>query len=357
MEKVPFSPAELVPVGHYPTGRPGEPALPVMDSPISARDNLLGLLSGGEALWMPHQGERLLFNPSLLPDCVARGFVMESRPFDMRSFGGRDMFGVTWEFDPAARGSMVRQGDPLVKDLSRWEEQVEFPDPDGWDWAASAEENRELLSSGLTVVCTVFTGLVERLISLVDMGNAMVALIDEDEQEAVHRLFDRLCGLYDTLFRNLKRWYGCDGIWFHDDWGSQRGPLFSPDTGREMVLPYLKRIVASAHRYGMFFELHSCGKNEQMVPLMIEAGVDMWAGQEINDKEMLAQAYPKGILFGVEPRPLPPDADESAVRAEICRLLDAFPARNVFIGMHRNVHPLEYQILYEESRRRYCGEA
>lgn len=88
---------------------------------------------------------------------------------------------------------------------------------------------------------------------------------------------------------------------------------------------------------------------------MIEAGVDMWAGQEINDKEMLARTYPNGILFGIEPNPLPPDADEDVVRAEICRLLDAFPNRNVFMAMHRNIHPLEYQILYEESRKRYCG--
>ena len=88
---------------------------------------------------------------------------------------------------------------------------------------------------------------------------------------------------------------------------------------------------------------------------MIEAGVDMWAGQEINDKEMLSKTYPHGILFGVEPNPLPPDADEEMVRAEIRRLLDAYPNGNVFIGLHRGMHPLEYQILYEESRKRYCG--
>ena len=355
MHRIPFSPEELIPVGHYPVGRPNEPSCPILSSPVSARDNLLATLTGEPPLWMHHQTERLMFNPSLIPDCIARGFVAEGKPFDFRKFGGKDMFGVTWEFDPSARGSMVRQGNPLVKDLLRWEEQVTFPDLDQWDWTGSAEENREYLSRGLTVTCTIFSGLVERLISFVDMQNAMIALVDEEEQEAVHRLFDRLCLFYDDLFGRLRHWYHCDLLWFHDDWGSQRAPLFSPEIGREIVLPYLKRIVDAAHRHGMWFELHSCGKNEAMVPLMIEAGVDMWAGQEINDKEMLAKTYPHGILFGVEPNPLPPNADEEMVRAEIRRLLDAYPNGNVFIGLHRGMHPLEYQILYEESRKRYCG--
>ena len=354
MSSPPFSPTELIQVGHYPTGRPNEPVSPIMNSPISARENLLAFLSDGDPLWMPHQVERLMFNPSILPDNIARGFITESMPFDFREFGGKDMFGVEWEFDPAARGSMVRQGNPLVTDLSSWEEQVVFPNPDDWDWEGSAAANRELLSGGLTIVSTIFTGLVERLISFVDMENALVALVDEDDQEAVHRLFNRLCEFYDDLFGRLKHWYHCDVVWFHDDWGSQRGPLFSPETGRKMVLPYLKRIVASAHRNGLYFELHSCGKIEPMVPLMIEAGVDMWAGQEINDKEVLANTYPHGIRFGIDPRPLSPDADEDTVRSEIRRLLDTYPNRNVFVGLHRGLHPLEYQILYEESRKRYC---
>ena len=32
-----------------------------------------------------------------------------------------------------------------------------------------------------------------------------------------------------------------DGVMFHDDWGSQRAPSFSPATCREMIVPYLKR--------------------------------------------------------------------------------------------------------------------
>ena len=37
-----------------------------------------------------------------------------------------------------------------------------------------------------------------------EFENAALALIDDDEKEAVHRLFDKLCDLYDALFEKYK---------------------------------------------------------------------------------------------------------------------------------------------------------
>jgi hypothetical protein len=73
----------------------------------------------------------------------------------------------------------------------------------------------------------------------------------------------------------------------------------------EMVEPYLEKVVKSAHRHGMIFEFHCCGKNELLVPAMYKADIDIWNGQPLNDFDSLIPVYGDKIVFGVSPEPLP----------------------------------------------------
>ena len=351
MKRIPFDPAEMNPLGEWPAFHPDEPGIPILNSPVTPRENIEAFIWGKKPLWMPHTLDMKGFLPNLLPDNLARGMVSDLPDWFMKA-GGPDMFGVEWEFLPAQRGSMVRPGKPKVPDITEWEKYITFPDLDSWDWAGSAEANKAFLDDRRAIHLTVYTGLFERLISFVEMQNALVALIDEDEQIAVHRLFDRLCEFYDGLFERCAKWYHPTLMWFHDDWGSQRAPLFSLDTCREMIVPYLKRVVDSAHTYGIGFELHCCGKNELLVPAMIEAGVDMWAGQPMNDKDLLYREYGRDIKLGIDTPPILPGTTEEQLREQVCRLLDRFP-ENTYVGMEFANDPRYYPYIYEESRKRY----
>lgn len=92
-------------------------------------------------------------------------------------------------------------------------------------------------------------------------------------------------GGYCEMLERMKKYLHIDMVTFHDDWGTQRAPFFSLNTCMEMIVLYLKRICARAHELGMIFELHSCGMDEPLVPAMLESGVDMWAGQNLNSWE------------------------------------------------------------------------
>ena len=199
---------------------------------------------------------------------------------------------------------MVKPGNPKLADICDWKKVITFPNLDDYDWEGSAVKNAPILEKNRDkfIETWIFNGLFERLISFLDFEGAALALLDEEQQEAVHELFDRLCILYDDLIGRLQKYYGVHFVTFHDDWGSQRAPFFSLETCREMIAPYLKRVVESCHKRGLYFNFHSCGKNEMLVPAMIEAGIDMWIPQTMNDFDMLVREYGDKLCLGLRRR-------------------------------------------------------
>ncbi len=292
--------------------------MPKPATPISYRDNILSMLKGEPPQWLAYYASEVqMFNPRFIPDNIARAMVSDAEPMEGIQKGGKDLFGVDWEYEALVNGSMVKPGNPKCPDINQWEKYITFPDLEKLDWKRSSEINSPYLSDDRMNEWTVFSGLFERLISFCDFEGAAMALMDEDQQDAVHRLFDKLADFYDDYFGLIKKHFKVDIIQFHDDWGSQRAPFFSIATCREMLVPYLKRIAESAHKRGMYFHLHCCGKNEMLVPAMIEAGVDIWIPQPMNDSQYLIKNFNDKIVLGVNPPKIEEDIDDARAR-ELC---------------------------------------
>lgn len=353
MKRIPFDEKELIPIGEAPSFMPGMPPRPIYNTPITSKENYMMLLDKQVPFWMPGFGDTTMMTP-MIADNIARGFVFEAEKLDMSKAGGPDMFGVDWEYVPQVGGSMVRGGSPKVPDITKWEEYITFPNiAELMDWEACAKRNKgTFYKEDKALVITILTGLFERLISFMDFENAAYALVDEDQQEGVHRLFDKLADFYDEYIGYYKKYLDCDIISFHDDWGSQRAPFFSLATVREMILPYLKRVVDSTHKYGMKFDLHSCGKNELLVPAMIEAGVDSWSGQPMNDHEMLYEKYGDQITLGVPMKGLREDMSDEELYAAIEEFVRKHPKA---LGSTFGAPPKASAYLYEISRKVFCG--
>jgi hypothetical protein len=56
----------------------------------------------------------------MYPDNVARGMLVEVSPLPREQFGGKDMFGIEWQYIETVNGSMVRPGKPFLKDANAW---------------------------------------------------------------------------------------------------------------------------------------------------------------------------------------------------------------------------------------------
>ena len=118
-----------------------------------------------------------------------------------------------------------------------------------------------------------------------------------------------------------------DGVLYHDDWGTQRGGFFSNEMFREQIMPATRRIMDYIKSQGKYIELHSCGKNIQYVPEMIELGIDMWTPQVgINEPDFLVATYGDRMTFAFD-MPIAPEATEAQIRQQTRDFVDRFGAK------------------------------
>ena len=66
-----------------------------------------------------------------------------------------------------------------------------------------------------------------------------------------------------------------DGIFFSDDWGDQRGVLMGPERWRRFFKPRVAKLYQAAHDAGKLTLSHCCGNVEDIVPDLIEIGLDV----------------------------------------------------------------------------------
>ena len=276
---------------------------PNFSYPVSAREEFRNAILHKKPLWQNAGVEIFRFFPDILPDNRARGSVNDGgvRIPDEEK-GGLDMFGIEWVYVPVVGGSMEKPGQThLFDDVNDWKGKVVFPNIESWDWEGSAKLNKEFLNNGKFNYVILQNGFgFERLISFMGFENAAMALLDEEQHDALHELLDALSDLYCKLVDKFCIYYDIDGFDIHDDWGSQRAPFFSPEIGREFFVPYMKKVTDHIHSHGKVADLHSCGANMRQIENYIAAGFDLWSPMpNINDTEALYQQYGDRIVIGV----------------------------------------------------------
>ena len=295
-------------------------AAPMYNTPISMRENWRRMAVEKKPEWLNTGVEMFCFYPDIIPDNRARGFVNDGGiKLSDEEKGSRDMFGIEWVYVPVAGGSMEKPGNPhLFDDVNDWKEHIVWPDIDSWDWEACGQRNKEFLNNGLFNYITLLNGFgFERLISFMGFEDAAVALVDEEQHEALKELFDKLSDLYCGIIDKCCQYFDIDGFQIHDDWGSQRAPFFSFEAGRELLVPYMKKVTDCIHAHGKVAELHSCGCNEKQIENFIAAGWDIWGPMaSINDTQALFEKYGDQIILGVCPDLYDAEAEtEESLRA------------------------------------------
>lgn len=164
-------------------------------------------------------------------------------------------------------------------------------------------------------------GLFERAWSLRGFENFMVDLV---ENEAfAEELLDHIAEWFLQSV-DLMATAPVDAIFLTDDHAAQRGLLMGCDRWRRLFKPRWKRIFDHIHHYGLYTILHMCGDTSEVVPDLIEAGLDCMEScqPECMDIYSLKGLYGKDIRFwgGLGAQHILPFGTAEEVRKETARL-------------------------------------
>ncbi len=300
--------------------------VPKLQYPISVKENFRLAADRKNPVWVPNS----------LTDMVnVNQFELEAPPKVETADGPApspwgskersnfvDDFGCTWTFVPEAGGPMLTPGiPPVVSDITKWEEQVKWPDFSKHDYVECKKAfNEKYGKMDKVVSLNIGQSCTERLVALLGgYEQAMVAMAVEPE--AVHDFLMAFAQFTKDRFLKMAEGVQIDFVTFHDDWGTERDTFFSPAMMEEIVFEPSKLLIDAIKSTGARFQLHSCGCIERFVPYMIDMGVDFIQLQRrANDVPMLKEKYGDKIGFnvGIE------DYERGAAitSEELCKLID-----------------------------------
>jgi len=188
--------------------------------------------------------------------------------------------------------------------------------------------------------------------------------------DQVIRLSEALCDIY---MKNLERWLAAVGpyidvILFGDDLGGQNGPLLSPEMYRRYYKPYHKRLWTRAKELAdVKVQLHCCGGIRELLPDLIEAGLDAINPVQITCKGMdaagLKRDFGRDITFwggGCDTQNVLGSASPDAVDRHVRQQLEILSPGGgfVFQQVHNilaNVPPENIVAMFEAVRRTAAG--
>ena len=305
---------------------------------IGIKENYERCIRGQEPYWMP-----AYFAESniIWPD------AMEEHP--VPEVDGYDWWGVNWIMAEVAGGMITKPGTRTFGDFADWKKELDWPDVSLVDFETDGKKIASRLDPERVHIYECVEGIFERLHEMIPFDESLVAFYEEPE--LLEEFFQKMADYKIETTANVFKYYGrVDGVLYHDDWGTQRAGFFSNDMFREQLMPATKRFCDFVKGQGKFLELHSCGRNMQYIPEIIEMGFDMWGPQaNANDIDWMYEKYNKQMSFAF-PLVIPKGANEKETRRAVREFVDHYGANGRVLASIQSdrSNPLQGQIAQEE---------
>ena len=187
----------------------------------------------------------------------------------------------------------------VVKDIEHWQDYVHAPElkasQEEWDQSLAIWDAADGKRAFKTAM--IAPGIFEQTHHLCEISNALVYYMEyEDEMhDLVKYLTEYELRLADELCSHLHP----EAILHHDDWGSETNSFFRPEMFEDYFLDAYKQIYGYYHDHGVEFIVHhSDSYCANLVPDMIEMGIDVWQGcMHSNNVPELVKKYGDKITF------------------------------------------------------------
>jgi uroporphyrinogen decarboxylase len=185
-----------------------------------------------------------------------------------------------------------------------------------------------------------------------------------EEPARAHRFLDHLLAIH---LRNLEKFLGAVGpyidvINFGDDLGAQTGPQISPRMYREFFQPRHAALWARAKQLAPDVKvmLHCCGGVRPLLPLLIEAGLEIINPVQISCRGMEAEGlkrdFGRDLVFwggGCDTQRVLPSGTPDEVRAHTRRQVETMNRGGGFV--FQQVHNILANVPAENIVAMYEG--
>jgi uroporphyrinogen decarboxylase len=102
------------------------------------------------------------------------------------------------------------------------------------------------------------------------------------------KLINEVCGFAIEYTRRELDAFGNVAEYFGtaDDVAGQYGMLFSPEIFKKYFLPHYKKLISLVKSHGVIFSWHCCGSIHKVLPMMIDAGINVFDVVQTSAKNM-----------------------------------------------------------------------
>jgi len=213
---------------------------------------------------------------------------------------GTDHWGVEWaggtpaasEWQPRVQGYAVNR--PLQNlSLSKVED---YPFPNPGEPGIMDGKLDDVDGDQVFILGDLPFLLLERAHVLAGMEALFVAMATEPD--TVRTLLRRIADYQIGIVRRYID-MGVDAVRGVDDYGAQKSLMLSPKMWRDLIKPELSRIFKVVNDAGLFAFFHSCGHIMDIVPDLIEIGVDVLdpVQAQANDHAQLKHRFGDRLSF------------------------------------------------------------
>lgn len=261
---------------------------------LTIKQNLLETIKGGKPDRFVNQYE---FMEIILE------MPMTANAFLKPGTEAKNPWGITFRWPEGQLGQFPVHDDEHIvlkaDNVTDWKKYVKAPEVSTSDeaWAAAVAHANSVDRKEKYVTVPYFGGLFEMCHHLMSMEGALMSFYEEPE--AMHELIDYLVEYELEYARVAIEKLKPDALFHHDDWGSNKNSFMSPDMFEEFFVPAYKKVYGFYKANGVELIVHhgDCYA-ANLVPFMIEMGIDIWQGvQESNNTPELIKKYGGKISF------------------------------------------------------------
>jgi uroporphyrinogen decarboxylase len=238
------------------------------------------------------------------------------------------------------------------EDVNRfdWPEPAKYIDP------ALCRKAVEDVPDGYAVMGVVWSAHFQDACAAFGMETALLKMLTEPEmfRAVINRITDFYLKANGIFYEATKG--KIHAVLIGNDFGGQTGLMLSPDLIREFVFDGTRQLIDQAKSYGLKVMHHSCGSIFDIIPDLIELGVDIIHPIQALATDMepwkLKDAFGDRVSFcgGVDAQNLLVNGKPEDVRRKVDELRDIFPTGLIISPSHEailpDIHPANVAALF-----------